>query len=254
MQCSLLDLRVSEVLCAVSTPRSGVSHCGPLATPHRPHTSEHYFISSVLSIHSMPSPQELLYGVTAGLLALILVTFLRRARKYKLPPLVKGGVPLLGNALQLPPTGHEAGEVVRKWADQYGEMYPARTTTAADGGRFTIKLGSATWVFLNSSRTVTELMDKRAAIYCSRPEFPMTQDIVSGGGRVVLMPYGERWRTLRKIMHQILSTRQTSTYRAYQDLESKQLLWDYLHTTDKWYLHNGRYSNSGTPVYCGVGC
>ena len=73
----------------------------------------------------------------------------------------------------------------------------------------------------------------------------MTQDIVSGGGRIVLMPYGDTWRRLRKIMHQILSTRQTSTYRGYQDLESKQLLWDYLHHSDKWYLHNGRFSNSG---------
>jgi len=43
-------------------------------------------------------------------------------RKYKLPPLVEGGVPVFGNAMQLPPIGHEAGEVVRKWADKYGEM------------------------------------------------------------------------------------------------------------------------------------
>jgi Cytochrome P450 len=111
--------------------------------------------------------------------------------------------------------------------------------------RFTIKLGSQTWVFLNSSRTVTDLLERRAAIYCSRPPFPMTQDIVSGGGRIVLMPYGDRWRILRKIMHQILSTRQEKMYQGYQDLESKQMLWDYLHTPEAWYLHNGRYSNSG---------
>jgi hypothetical protein len=45
------------------------------------------------------------------------------SRKYKLPPLVEGGVPLLGNALQLPPIGHEAGEVAKGWAEKYGEMY-----------------------------------------------------------------------------------------------------------------------------------
>lgn len=88
-------------------------------------------------------------------------------------------------------------------------------------------------------------MEKRGAIYISRPPFPMTQDIVSGGGRIVLMPYDDTWRRLRKIMHQILSTRQSTTYRGYQDLESKQLLWDYFHVPEKWYLHNGRYSNSG---------
>jgi cytochrome P450 len=88
-------------------------------------------------------------------------------------------------------------------------------------------------------------MEKRGAIYISRPQFPMTQDIVSGGGRIVLMPYDDTWRRLRKIMHQILSTRQATTYQGYQDLESKQLLWDYLHIPEKWYLHNGRFSNSG---------
>jgi cytochrome P450 len=119
--------------------------------------------------------------------------------------------------------------------------------------RFTVKLGASNWVFLNTSRVVNDLMEKRAAIYCSRPQFPMTQDIVSGGGRIVLMPYDDTWRRLRRIMHQILSTRQASSYQAYQDLESRQLLWDYLHTTDKWYLHNGRFSNSGTqpPVSTG---
>jgi cytochrome P450 len=113
------------------------------------------------------------------------------------------------------------------------------------GIRFTVKLGSDNWVFLNSSRVVNDLMEKRGAIYISRPKFPMTLDIVSGGGRIVLMPYDDTWRRLRKIMHQILSTRQSTTYQGYQDLESKQLLWDYLHVPEKWFLHNGRYSNSG---------
>ena len=43
--------------------------------------------------------------------------------KYKLPPLVEGGVPLLGNALQLPPVGHDAGVITKQWAEKYGEMY-----------------------------------------------------------------------------------------------------------------------------------
>lgn len=64
-------------------------------------------------------------------------------------------------------------------------------------------------------------MERRAAIYCSRPEFPMTQDIMSGGSRIVLMPYNERWRVLRKIMHQILSARQQDVFKPFQDLESK---------------------------------
>ena len=72
----------------------------------------------------------------------------------------------------------------------------------------------------------------------------MTQDIMSGGGRVVLMPYGDRWRQTRKIMHQILSTRQKDTFRDFQELESRHLLYDYLHHPDRWFSANGRYANS----------
>lgn len=72
----------------------------------------------------------------------------------------------------------------------------------------------------------------------------MTQDLMSSGSRIVLMPYNERWRLLRKIMHQILSTRQQDVFMPYQDLESKTLLWNYLQAPERWWAANGRYANS----------
>jgi cytochrome P450 len=87
-------------------------------------------------------------------------------------------------------------------------------------------------------------MERRAAIYSSRPPFPMTQDIISGGSRIVLMPYSDDWRRIRKILHQLLAARQQDMYKPYQDLESKHLLWNYLHTPDRWWSENGRYANS----------
>jgi cytochrome P450 len=62
--------------------------------------------------------------------------------------------------------------------------------------------------------------------------------------RMVLMGYTDTWRNIRKIMHQLLTAKQAEAYRPFQDAESKQLLWDYLHEPDKFYLHNGRYANS----------
>ena len=72
----------------------------------------------------------------------------------------------------------------------------------------------------------------------------MTQDIISGGSRIVMMSYNDRWRKLRKIMHSILNSRQTEIYKPFQDIESRHLLWDYLHNPDKWYTANGRFANS----------
>jgi hypothetical protein len=64
-----------------------------------------------------------LLAATVCLVAVYVLNSIRYNRKYKLPPFVAGGVPLLGNALQLPPIGHEAGVVVKEWAEKYGEMY-----------------------------------------------------------------------------------------------------------------------------------
>lgn len=45
-------------------------------------------------------------------------------------------------------------------------------------------------------------------------------------------------------MHQILSSRQKDVFAKFQDRESRQLLYDYLHHPDRWYSANGRFANS----------
>ncbi|KAJ9488600.1 hypothetical protein VN97_g4692 [Penicillium thymicola] len=167
-------------------------------------------------------------GVIALLLVQYAYTTFRWHKKYKLPPQVPG-VPIFGNTFQIPAI--QQGPWGKKLAEKYGEM-------------FTCKFGGSTWVFLNSSRVVTDLMERRAAIYSSRPPFPMTQGIMSGDSRIVLMPYNDRWRLLRKIMHQILNGKNQDIFRPFQDLESKQLCWDYLHAPERWWSANGRYANS----------
>ena len=58
-------------------------------------------------------------------------------------------------------------------------------------------------VFLNSSRVVSEILEKRSGITSSRPPLPMVSDIISGGKRMVMMPYHNTWRNIRKLMHQV---------------------------------------------------
>lgn len=100
-------------------------------------------------------------------------------------------------------------------------------------------------VFLNSARVVSDLLEKRATIYSSRPYRPMAQDIASGGARMLLMGHTNRWRTQRKIMHAILNGQQAeSKFIPFEELEVRQLVWDYLHTPDQFYTANQRFSNS----------
>jgi len=72
----------------------------------------------------------------------------------------------------------------------------------------------------------------------------MASEIISGNFRMLLMPYGDRWRRARKVMHQILNTQQADKFQVYEDLESKRLLLDYLREPDKWYFANQQFSNS----------
>lgn len=110
--------------------------------------------------------------------------------------------------------------------------------------RFTLKLGSNYWVFLNSHRVVTELLDKRGSLYISRQNLPMAGEVVSGGKRLVFMPYGDLWKWQRKVIHEILGPAQRSIFGPFQDIESRALLHGYLEHPDTWHLSNAQYSSS----------
>ncbi|SCO91351.1 related to cytochrome P450 [Fusarium oxysporum] len=169
----------------------------------------------------------LLSLIVLGLLARAFYRWWKWHRMYKLPPTVPG-LPILGNIFQVP---YPSGMWLKSLAEKHGEM-------------FSLKLGSKTWVFLNSSRVVDDLLEKRSAIYSSRARFPMAQELMSGNMRFLLMPYGDRWRGIRKIMHQVLNSRQADKFQVYQEVESRRLLHDYLHHPDKWYRSNQQFANS----------
>ncbi|KAH7127211.1 cytochrome P450 [Dendryphion nanum] len=149
-------------------------------------------------------------------------------RKYRLPPGPRG-IPFFGNMFQMPPV-HQ-GPWAKEMAEKYGEM-------------FTINIASNTWVFLNSSRVITALLEKRSAIYSSRPPFPYASTLMSGDCRMVIQPYGPQWRAIRKIMHSVLNITNAPTFAPFQDLESRQLLVELEKKPEEWYLATQRFANS----------
>jgi len=107
----------------------------------------------------------------------------------------------------------------------------------------TTHLGSKLWVLLNSSRVVNELYNRRGSITNERPHLPIVSGLISRDNRSVMLP-AATWSERRRIMHQVLSGSATIKYTEYQDMESHQLLAEYLYRPKQWYLHHGRYSNS----------
>ncbi|KAF5548886.1 cytochrome p450 [Fusarium mexicanum] len=104
--------------------------------------------------------------------------------------------------------------------------------------------GGKRWLFLNSRRAVSALLDKKAAIYSSLQNLPMAGEVISGNKRLLLMPYGAEWCKQRKAMHQILNNTKSTVFQPFQDLESRALLYHYIKKPDRWWEANARFANS----------
>ena len=67
-------------------------------------------------------------------------------------------IPILGNVLQLPKV--KLWYKFEEWSNKYGPM-------------ITVWIGRSPVLVLNDAWTVSDLMDKRANVYSSRPAFPI---------------------------------------------------------------------------------
>lgn len=124
-------------------------------------------------------------------------------------------------------------EISAGWARDYGPIVYT-------------KIGFQNFIWLNSPTAVKELMDKRGAKYSSRPYLPMAFEAVSGKARQFFMPYGNKWRSIRKVSHAALNIKTSNSYRPIQDFESKQVMYEFLYAKDNeaFYDINRRYSVS----------
>lgn len=139
-------------------------------------------------------------------------------------------MPFVGNLFDLADS-----ELVRvkavEWHQRFGDV-------------FYTKIGGSDYVWLSSPKAVKDLMDKKSAVYSSRPPLPLAQDVASGFCRQLFKAYGPQWRQLRKHSHALLNSTAAVKYQPVQDFESKQVLQDLLNEPDQFYSINRRYSAS----------
>jgi hypothetical protein len=81
-------------------------------------------------------------------------------------------LPIIGNLHLMP--SEQPHLQFKKWADEYGPIY-------------SLVIGTNTLVVLSSGTAIKELLDKRSAIYSSRPDLYVGQHLLSGGLRMLLM-------------------------------------------------------------------
>ncbi|RKL26376.1 hypothetical protein BFJ72_g13772 [Fusarium proliferatum] len=159
--------------------------------------------------------------LAATLLAtLVIWKLVQTWRRPPFPPGPKGRYPFMGMTFDMP--SKRPWETFGDWAKQYGPIMYFRT-------------GLQHVIVISDAKVYRELIGMRASIYSDRPPSEVG-DLISGGRRSVLMPYGARWRMVRRIFTNVLTAKKCDGYVPFQELESLATIHNMLHQP-KGYAH-----------------
>ncbi|XP_014555486.1 hypothetical protein COCVIDRAFT_16919 [Bipolaris victoriae FI3] len=187
------------------------------------------------SVWASPLYLKVTLVIAVPILVLLAIYFIivpnsiKDPRRRHLPPGPKG-LPFIGSLLDLA-DNDAIRHTVNAWRAQYGDIYYT-------------KIGGTDYIWLSSPKVVKDLMDRKSGIYSSRPPSPLAQDVASAGRRQLFMPYGPRWRSVRKHSHALLNLSTSTNYQVIQDFESKVLLKELLQDPNDFMDINRRYSAS----------
>ncbi|BDD59925.1 hypothetical protein MAP00_005095 [Monascus purpureus] len=116
-----------------------------------------------------------------------------------------------------------------KWAKTYGRVY-------------TVMLGDTAHVVVSGLQEVRDIFIKQGANSQARP--PSRFQLLMRDGYFPGLMNGEKWRHARKMWQTVLNGSAAKQYLPYQELETRQLLFDLLQAPNEWRDHIERYSNS----------
>ncbi|KXN85958.1 O-methylsterigmatocystin oxidoreductase [Leucoagaricus sp. SymC.cos] len=125
--------------------------------------------------------------MTAVVSAFIVAGYLYRTRQSGLYPLPPGPkkLPLVGNLFDMP-----SSYSWKVWAE-WGKTY--------DSDILHLDVAGKPMIILNSYESAKELLERRSAIYSSRPGSVMLAELSGFGFQFGMMPYGEKWRVRRRL-------------------------------------------------------
>ncbi|KAI0295310.1 cytochrome P450 [Multifurca ochricompacta] len=144
---------------------------------------------------------DALFASAILLITLSLFTNFSRRHHKRYPPGPRR-LPLVGNFFDMPAT--EGWITYKKWSDESG-----CDVVHAD------VLGSHV-VILNSAKAANELLEKRSSVYSDRPRFTAFHVHV-------FLPYGDRWRRLRRAFNYHFDAKTSKEYRPLE-MQAVQLL------------------------------
>ncbi|KAK7449239.1 hypothetical protein VKT23_013384 [Stygiomarasmius scandens] len=157
-------------------------------------------------------PFDFIY-LDIALLLVALYCIFRLATKTRLrAPLPPGpaGIPLLGNLFDMPQ--ERDWETFAKWGDQYGDL-------------FSVTVFGQVFVYTNSADVAKDMFDRQSAIYSDRPMLPMLGELMGWKNSMGFIGYGQRWRNVRRLSHQLLGTPlKVQLFHSHVEVETHKLL------------------------------
>ncbi|TFK64565.1 cytochrome P450 [Pluteus cervinus] len=154
----------------------------------------------------------------------------RRANPQNLPyPPGPKPLPILGNIFDL--ARENEAQSYLKLAHQYGDLV------------FLTVLGKNI-LFVNSFQTATELFDKRSSNYSDRNSLPMINEMMGWDWSFGHMPYGERWKTHRRLFHRQFQQSVAHRFWPLQLTEAHDLIRRLLHSPENLIDHLRRSTAS----------
>ncbi|GLB36895.1 putative cytochrome p450 [Lyophyllum shimeji] len=118
-----------------------------------------------------------------------------------------------------------------EWTKQYGPV-------------FSLRQGLTTVIVIGRYDAAVEIMEREGAHLADRPLSISAGETLSGGMRVLLTPFGERFKKMRKALHAHLSPKVVQSYGPVLMRSAKQHILDILDNPDIHQEHAKRYSAS----------